>query len=55
MAECDFLVVGARIAGASAAWTLAEHGSVIVVERETSAGYHTTGDPPPSSSSPAVT
>ena len=43
MAECDFLVVGAGIAGASAAWALAEHGSVIVLERETSAGYHTTG------------
>ena len=43
MAECDFLVVGAGIAGASAAWALAEHGSVVVVERETSAGYHTTG------------
>ena len=43
MAECDFLVIGAGIAGASAAWALAEHGSVIVLERETSAGYHTTG------------
>ena len=43
MAECDFLVVGAGIAGASSAWALAEHGSVIVVERETAAGYHTTG------------
>ena len=43
MIECDFLVIGAGIAGASAAWALAEHGSVIVVERETSAGYHTTG------------
>ena len=43
MAECDFLVIGAGIAGASAAHALAEHGSVIVVERETAAGYHTTG------------
>ena len=43
MTECDFLVIGAGIAGASAAWALAEHGSVVVVERETSAGYHTTG------------
>ena len=42
-AECEFLVIGAGIAGASAACALAEHGSVIVVERETSAGYHTTG------------
>ena len=37
------IVNGYRAAGASAAWALAEHGSVIVVERETSAGYHTTG------------
>ena len=43
MAECDFLVIGAGIAGASAAWALAEHGSVVVIERETAAGYHTTG------------
>ena len=43
MVECDFLVIGAGIAGASAAWALAEHGSVVVLERETSAGYHTTG------------
>ena len=43
MTECDFLVIGAGIAGASAAWALAEHGSVVVLERETSAGYHTTG------------
>ena len=43
MVECDFLVIGAGIAGASAAWALAEHGSVVVVERETVAGYHTTG------------
>ena len=39
----DFLVIGAGIAGASAAWALAEHGSVVVVEREASPGYHTTG------------
>ena len=43
MDECDFLVIGAGIAGASAAWALSEHGSVVVVERESSAGYHTTG------------
>ena len=43
MAECDFFVVGAGIAGASAAWALAEYGSVVIVEREASAGYHTTG------------
>ena len=43
MAEYDFLVIGAGIAGASAAHALAEHGSVIVVDRETAAGYHTTG------------
>ena len=43
MVECDFLVIGAGIAGASAAWALGEHGSVVVLERESSAGYHTTG------------
>ena len=44
MAEsCDFLVVGGGIAGTSAAAELAEHGSVIVVERESHPGYHSTG------------
>jgi D-arginine dehydrogenase len=41
--QCDFLVVGAGIAGASAAFELARHGSVILLEREDLPGYHTTG------------
>ncbi len=40
---CDFLVVGGGIAGASAAFFLAEHGDVIVLEREGAPGYHATG------------
>lgn len=43
MERCDFLVVGAGIAGASAAYGLAERGRVIVLEQEDTAGYHTTG------------
>lgn len=39
----DFVVIGAGIAGASAAYELAAHGDVLLVERETMAGYHTTG------------
>ncbi len=43
MQTCDFLVIGAGIAGASAAYELAAHGRVIVLEREETPGYHTTG------------
>ena len=44
MAEaCDFLIVGAGIAGASVAYELARLGPVILVEREDQPGYHTTG------------
>lgn len=39
----DFVVIGAGIAGASAAFELAAHGEVLLVEREGVAGYHTTG------------
>lgn len=39
----DVVVVGAGIAGASAAWALAEHLDVVLVEREPAAGYHATG------------
>jgi D-arginine dehydrogenase len=39
----DFVVVGAGIAGASAAYELAAHGEVLLLEREHVAGYHTTG------------
>ncbi len=41
--EAEFFVVGGGIAGASAGYLLAEHGSVILAEREPHCGYHTTG------------
>lgn len=43
MQTVDFLVVGAGIAGAGVAYRLAGHGSVMVVDMEAQAGYHTTG------------
>ena len=43
MTNCEFLVVGAGMAGASAAYELAALGSVILIEREDMPGYHTTG------------
>lgn len=43
MAQVDFLVVGAGIAGASIAHFLAPHGRVVVLERESHPGYHSTG------------
>ena len=39
----DFVVIGAGIAGASVACWLAPHGRVVVLERESHPGYHTTG------------
>ena len=41
--ECDFLIVGAGIAGASIGHFLAAHGRTIVLERESQPGYHSTG------------
>ncbi len=41
--QCDFLVIGAGIAGASAGYALSEKGKVVVLERESRPGYHTTG------------
>ncbi|MCL2658092.1 MAG: FAD-binding oxidoreductase [Betaproteobacteria bacterium] len=41
--KCDFLVVGAGIAGASAAYELALQGDVILLEREAHPDYHSTG------------
>ena len=43
MKHADFVVVGGGIAGASVAYELAAHGSVILLEREPQCGYHTTG------------
>ena len=43
--DCDFLVIGGGMAGASAAYALAGEGNarVILAEREETPGYHTTG------------
>ncbi|SMH47354.1 NAD(P)/FAD-dependent oxidoreductase [Azospirillum agricola] len=43
MERADFLVIGAGMAGASAAYELAAHGRVTVLERESQPGYHSTG------------
>jgi D-arginine dehydrogenase len=43
MTACDFLVIGAGIAGASIACELALEASVVVAEQEDRAGYHTSG------------
>src|SRR6056297_15940 len=43
LAQCEFLVVGGGIAGASAAAALAALGPVVVIEREGQPGYHSTG------------
>lgn len=39
----DYIVVGGGIAGASAGYALAAHGSVLVLERESTCGQHSTG------------
>ena len=39
----DVVVIGAGIAGASAAWHLAEHATVAIVEQEDQPGVHATG------------
>jgi D-arginine dehydrogenase len=43
MQDFDFAIIGAGIAGVSAAYHLARHARVIVLEREHVAAYHTTG------------
>jgi D-arginine dehydrogenase len=43
MLEFDFAIVGAGIAGVSAAYALAPQAKVVVLEREHVAAYHTTG------------
>lgn len=39
----DAVVIGAGIAGASAAWHLAEHATVAIIEQEDQPGVHATG------------
>jgi len=43
MQTCDVLIVGAGIAGASAAYEIAPFAKVVLLERESQPGYHTTG------------
>ena len=39
----DYLIIGAGISGAAAAYELSKQGSVIVIEAENIPGYHSTG------------
>ena len=39
----DYLIIGAGIAGASVGYWLAPHGRVLLLERESQPGYHSTG------------
>jgi D-arginine dehydrogenase len=41
--RCDFVVIGAGIAGASAAYELQARGETLLLEREPLPGHHTTG------------
>jgi len=41
--HCDFLVIGAGVSGAAAAWELAPLGSTILIEMEDQPGYHSSG------------
>ncbi len=43
MQNFDFIIIGAGMAGASAAFNLAPHGKVLILERESQPGYHSTG------------
>ena len=43
MDKLDYIVIGAGIAGASVAWELAGGARVLLLERESQPGYHTTG------------
>jgi D-arginine dehydrogenase len=43
MESVDYLIIGGGIAGASAGYFLADHGSVLILEQESQPGYHTTG------------
>ncbi|QLP96430.1 MAG: FAD-binding oxidoreductase [Rhodoblastus sp.] len=39
----DFIVIGAGVSGAAAAWALAEHGATLLLEAEDRPGHHATG------------
>ena len=41
--HADFIILGGGIAGASMAYWLAPHGRVVLLERESQPGYHSTG------------
>ena len=41
--RADFVIIGAGIAGASVAYWLAPHGKVVILERESHPGFHSTG------------
>lgn len=43
MQHADFVIIGAGIAGASVGYFLAPHGRVVLLERESQPGYHSTG------------
>ncbi|WP_194789187.1 NAD(P)/FAD-dependent oxidoreductase [Pseudomonas sp. UFMG81] len=43
MQTADYIIVGAGIAGASTGYWLAAHGRVLLLERESQPGYHSTG------------
>ena len=43
MLKTDVLIIGGGIAGSSAGYFIAPHRGVLLVERETGYGYHTTG------------
>ncbi len=43
MHTTDILIIGAGMAGASAAYFLAPHAKVVLLERESQPGYHATG------------
>ena len=43
MERFDVAVIGGGIAGASAAYELAAHGSVVLLEKEATCGHHSTG------------